>query len=325
MRKAIGSLLLALSSVGLVLFLAEAGLRFLDRFPPPLQPIVTLRPDLYQADDQIGYRLWPNMQISYRYPSDRPYLIPIVSNSSGFRNNREFDEPNDRLRILVVGDSFVFGQGVRAEERLTEVMESNRPVWRVDNMGMTGFGLDLVLRSLERHAPAARPDVVVLCVYTDQFRRLLPYYAGIGFEYHKFELEHGSLVSVPHRYPGRMERTHLVQAWLRVYWQSRRNRYDLNEAILDRFLENSERHGFKLVTVFLPGKGDTSEDQERRSFLRDWAERNDVSHLDLTEPIHSAGVANVYLEGDWHWNAEGHRVAAEQIANFLSSELPSKR
>lgn len=210
---------------------------------------------------------------------------------------------------------------MRAEERLTEVVAAMEPGWRVDNMGMTGYGLDLMVRALERFVEEARPDVVVLCVYTDDFRRLLPHYSGIGFEYPKFELEEGMLLSVPHEYPGLLERTRLAQVWLTGYWSKRRNRYQLNGALLDRFLANSVEHGFVPVTVFIPGSGDTQEDKERRGFLRAWAEGHGVPYLDLTDPIHSAGVSNMYIERNWHWNPTGHRIAGERIHALLATEV----
>jgi len=37
----------------------------------------------------------------------------------------------------------VLGDGVAAEHRLTEVIEQLEPGWRVDNLGMSGYGVDL--------------------------------------------------------------------------------------------------------------------------------------------------------------------------------------
>ena len=74
--------------------------------------------------------------------------------------------------------------------------------WRVDNMGMTGWGLDLMIRAIEHHGRKADPDVVVLAVYTDDFRRLVPYYAGVGYAYPKFEFSESELTSVPFPIPG---------------------------------------------------------------------------------------------------------------------------
>jgi hypothetical protein len=115
---------------------------------PPNNPLTTAQPELYQSDPNVGYRLRSNLNTSYHYPAASKELIPVVSNSDGFRNSREFDERDGRPRILVTGDSFVFGQGVRAEDRLTEQLESMEPRRRVDNMGMTGWGIDLMIRAI---------------------------------------------------------------------------------------------------------------------------------------------------------------------------------
>lgn len=323
MKKIIGLLLLSASSTLLSLAAAELTLDALGLYEPPNRPVQTRRPDLYQADPVLGYRLKPLLDTTYRYPAGSDPL-PLSANSSGFRDSREFtfDKGDKRLRVLFVGDSFILGDGVRPEDRLTEVVQRLEPGWLVYNTGMTGWGLDLMIRALEHHVQDIRPDVVVLCVYTDIFRRLLPNYAGVGFEYPKFELRNGTLVSVPYRYPGLFERMHLVQAWIKVtgFLTGARNRYELNEALLDRFLDDARRHNFEPVAVFLPGRSDTFEDRARRGFLRQWSGRRGVAYLDLTGPIHSAGVSNAYIKNDWHWNPEGHRIAGERIRALLADE-----
>jgi hypothetical protein len=98
----------------------------------------------------------------------------------------------------------------------------------------------------------------------------------------------------------------------------------LNEALLDRYLENAGVLGFAPVVVFFPGRGDTTEDVERRTFLARWAEALDVPFSDLTLPIHGAGVEHTYIQDNWHWNPAGHRIAAVELHNLLRS-LPQQR
>jgi hypothetical protein len=222
---------------------------------------------------------------------------------------------------MVVGDSFVFGQGVQQEDRLTEQLERLEPHWRVDNMGMTGWGLDLMVRAIEQYGRKAKPDALVLTVYTDDFRRLLPYYAGAGYGYSKFELRDSELVTIPFPYPRFWERLRVVQLLYQVSWRLDRNRFDLNKALLDRYLKDCSAIGAKPVVAFFPGTGDKKEDKERRGFLRDWAMKNSVPYVDLTNPILDAGVKNVYITDNWHWNPAGHRIAAEQLRNVLR-QLP---
>lgn len=307
------------ASVAFSLVLCEIILRVFNAYPPPPHPLVPSRPDLYQADDRVGYRLWPSMTTCLRYPADSPEILPIVSNTDGFRNLREYGESDTRRRILVIGDSFVFGLGVRERERVTEVIESIEPSWRVDNLGMTGWGIDLMIRALEHLGRKARPDIVVLAVYTDDFRRLLPDFAGVGYEIPKYALRGGQLVSVPYPSARGWRRLRLVRFAHQFYWNqiADRNRYDLNEALLDRFVDIARDIGSQPVVVFLPGMADTDEDKARRRFLRDWGNGRRVPYLDLTDAIHGRGGEKLFIDRNWHWNAAGHRVAAEEIYGFL--------
>jgi hypothetical protein len=42
-----------------------------------------------------------------------------------------------------------------------------------------------------------------------------------------------------------------------------------------------------------------------------------VPYADLTEAIHGAGVNNVYIKDNWHWNPLGHRIAATELHKVL--------
>jgi hypothetical protein len=84
-------LLLAVLSLGLSLFALEVALRVLHWYSPPSDPPIPSRPDLYQPDERIGYRLWRSTVTSYRYPPTGPRVLSLNSNSDGFRGAREFD------------------------------------------------------------------------------------------------------------------------------------------------------------------------------------------------------------------------------------------
>src|ERR1700730_8325922 len=129
--------LLILGAVGCTVLICEVALRISGRFKPAPYPFVCDRPELFQEFEPYGYRLWPSRTTKYTYPKENPRTLTVISNSAGFRSSREFNEPDKRMRVLVVGDSFVFGDGVEESERFTNVLESMQPDWRVDNLGMT--------------------------------------------------------------------------------------------------------------------------------------------------------------------------------------------
>ncbi len=91
--------------------------------------------------------------------------------------------------------------------------------------------------------------------------------------------------------------------------------------LLDRFLAAAEKYQFKPAIAFLPGKGWNDEDNARFQFLEGWAGNNNVPFLDLSKPIFAAGVDKTYIEGNWHWNASGHKVAAEELQQFIGEEF----
>lgn len=308
-------------SLAVGLGVGEAVLRALDLYRPPAEPIRAEQPEIYQSNPDVGYTLWPSRTTSHRYPPTSSELITLTSNSDGFRNPREFDEQDGRSRILVVGDSFVFGLGVRAEDRLTEQLETLEPAWRVDNMGMTGWGLDLMIRALERLGRKADPDVVVLFVYTDDFRRVHPYYAGLGYPFPKFDLIGTKLTSHPYVYPKWWERPRIVQAAYQTRWQQDRDRFQLNAALLERYETLAHNIGFAPVIVFVPGTMETDGDQTRREFVTNWTVTHRIPFLDLTPAIYRAGVANAFIKDNWHWSPLGHRIAAKELRTLLRRQL----
>lgn len=301
--------------------MCEIALRALGKFEPPPPTPIARRTDLYSADAELGYTLRPSTRTSYTYPVGSSHVLSLVSNANGFRSPRELDEPDSRPRIWVLGDSMVLGDGVAANDRLTEVLERLEPGWRVDNLGMTGWGVDLMVRAVERASRRVRPDVVVLAVYTDDFRRLQPFYAGMGYASPKFELAGGQLRSVTFPTLPAWRRPRVIQAVEQSYWRVARNRFGLHAALLERLRLSIGQKSSSLAVVFLPGRLDTNEDRARRTWLRQWCDGTRTPFLDLTEPIHGAGVDNVYIANNPHWNEQGHRLAGEAVHRFLREKV----
>ncbi len=134
-------------------------------------------------------------------------------------------------------------------------------------------------------------------------------------------------MTVPYPVSTGWRRLRLVRFVEQLYWNkiADRNRYDLSRALLDHFVDLAQALGSRPVVVFLPGQSDNQEDQARRHFLRAWGAARDVPYLDLTEAMRNAGVETVFIEGNWHWNAAGHRVAGEALHDFLRDEVRLER
>lgn len=319
-------LLIAIVSVAVSLAASELALQLADKYRPLAYPPEHRMPEetfrLFERHDPYGYRLRPSTRAAYSYPPEAPRRLSVVSNRHGFRSRREFDEPDDRTRIVVLGDSFVFGEGVEERERFTDVLEAHAAsAWRVDGLGMTGWGPDLMLRALEQVGLDLEPDVVVLCFYTHDFRRVHRFYAGIGFPIPRFELVDGELATVPYPRLSAWQRLRLYQL-ANPYWRIDVDAiWELHRALLDRLRALAASHRFRFAIVFLPGEHDPARDQERRRWLGRYAAEHDLPFLDLTQAIQGPERDEVFLPRNPHYNPGGHRIVAEQLGGFLRAAV----
>jgi hypothetical protein len=253
----------------------------------------------------------------YPFPDGRRLIVN--ANRDGFRGMRELGEADPRPRIVVLGDSMVWGTGVEETERLTERLEGLRPDWRVDNLGMVGFGPDLMLRALEAVALATRPAVVVLVMFSHDVYRVVPEAVGVGFPLPRYELRDGQLVDVPYPVRPPWMRLYVVQGLRYAWFRYTRAVFPLNDAILARFVALARQHRVVPVVAFVAGPRERFDDDMRRRWLARWTSASDVSFLDLTEPLAMRGLDRVYIPNDSHWTPEGHAVVAETLARFLAA------
>ena len=316
---------IVLTSTVLALASAEVALRL----SPPLwvvpYPPQSIRPGLFEWFDRWGYRLHPSHTIHDRYPwgSDNHYTI--TANADGFRDRRELRAEDPRPRVLVLGDSMVFGPAVEEGERVTELLEAAEPGWRVDNLGMVGFGPDLMLRVLEDVGPATHPAVVVLVLFSHDVYRVAPEATGAGFPLPRYVLRDGALATVP--YPDRSWwiRIYLVQGLRYVLFRYTATTYALNEAIFARVQALARDDGFEAAIVFVPGPRRRFDDERRRRWLAAWAATAGMPFLDLSDALDAAGGERLYLPNDAHWNRDGHAVAATALRPFVAERLAAWR
>lgn len=323
------NLILFLVTSLVALSAAEGVLRLADKFAPPPYPPRPRMPEMYTGHPEYGYALRPSTTAQYEYPPAQPRTLTVHSNSDGFRDTKELSESDPRFRIMITGDSYVFGEGVEEAERFSDVLEQLEPAWRVDNVGMTGWGPDLMLMALESVVEPASPDVVIFTLFFDDFRRVRKRYAGMGFPTPRFELRDDRLVRVPYPRPRPWERLHLYHGALtalsgptRPYSAPTPTEWLVNERILDRFLELSRRQDFIPVLVYLAGPWTGGWQQQRSAWVLDYAETHGVLAIDLTEPIQSADPDQVYLPENRHYSPGGHRLVAVELHRFLAQNLP---
>ncbi|MDA2932708.1 GDSL-type esterase/lipase family protein [Acidobacteria bacterium AH-259-D05] len=114
-------------------------------------------------EEPIGYRSRPNLRGEY-------YGVPVVINSLGLRDREISLLPDeDQYRVLVLGDSLIFGIGVKYENSIPYLLEQllnmNRKTkleFQTINMGVISYNTEQELVQLKTLGMKLHPNLVIL-------------------------------------------------------------------------------------------------------------------------------------------------------------------
>lgn len=279
---------------------------------------------------------------------DAPWHDVNVSyDRNGFRNDTDLEEAD----VVVIGDSFVEGAIVPAERTLSKRLAVLLRGISA-NLGQAAYGPQQELVVLQRFAKPLKPRLVLWCVFGgndlldvtlyEQAReaatpvhllgpvsqRSLTRNALLGLSRltmtdagpkRKARAQRGTLLG-EHVWFGRN-----TEPWSDHEWQV------LTEALRDAHAQSAPMGRFVVVYVprkftvygdLVTDKGATLQTWTRTSLpaaLGTWCQETHIRFCDLTPALRRATLEGVqtYYPDDTHWNADGHRVAAETIAEFV--------
>ena len=342
-KKAFGISLVALVVCATFLLVSEASLRWLT----PHGRFIDNRTDLFWLqlhsrrrlpaaeaidtvlDASLGWRMKP------LYKADG-----VNHNSVGFRGKREYGPVATRPRIIMIGDSYTYGLGVRDEETSSTQLEQLLDA-EVVNAGVNGYGTDQSLLMWELEGKKVAPQVVVLGYYVDDFHR-----NGLAVrEWYKpqfvydpvqqtFELRSPS--ESVNAVAGRGGQVEALQHWLlpqAIDWLWRRLQLKLglvdeadlslkartSEFILERLKTSVAQSGARLVIAVYGNQYWDAPDHVwiERSVLKS-CESIDILCVNVAAAMRDVELANLY-GSNGHLSAAGHRFAAEQLAHAIGS------
>jgi len=325
----------------LSLMLGEGLLAF---FLPP--PIAWRTPqERYDNHPTRLHVLRPNQKA---FTHDKPLRI----NALGLRGDEvEISKPPGRFRIVVMGDSITFGNGVRDDETYSvqlgrKLHEAGFRGAEVINAGIPGYDTWQEALLLEEVVLSLSPDLILLAFYeNDVSQRPKTVRPLIG---ERGESPRTGLAArLGDRWIFLLKRSRLlVLAWeayqrARVRWLPspaarvriallNGDHYPPTEAAWGE-VETSLRHmaallkreGVPLATVVFPmpeqvwNTGASTAAYQGR--LQEITRQIRVPTLDLLPAFRKAAAEgrHLYIYWDWHPAPEGHRAAAEAIDNFI--------
>jgi len=336
----LGNLLIFLGSIA-GLFIA--GEILLSIFVPT--PIIWLHPQAsFIHHPKLIHKLKPNQQAF-------THSFPVVTNSYGLRNEEfAIKASADTFRILCLGDSLTFGNGVRIEDTYPKQLESmlnsdGKRKYEVINGGVPAYDTWAEVTYFREYGWRFHPALVVIGFYANDIVPKpvkIPHIVNESGAIKRPGLK--GLISNKVAYALKKSRVLLI---LRVTFQQLKNRLNPSPAFrhklallngtVDPFVERgwreveasleeisnlAKRDGFRVLLVLFPMPDQFLKSYPSASYgerLKNIAQRYDIHFTDLM-PVFAAafnGFESLFIKWDGHPNARAYAIAAREIRKYL--------
>lgn len=292
----------------------------------------------HRPDRELIYTLVPDFSAPLE---EADPAVRVTTNSLGLRGREVRTDVRGNKRILVLGDSMVFGWGAGDEDTFPAQLETalNTPQahYEVINAGVQGYGTDQSYRSFMRRLNHLKPDLVIFCLFENDG------IDNIRMPLYTIENDHLSPLDVSNHpvyitgqlqkyIPASLKRTNTYGVFSTAL--ARRIPYELlpdrDMQVLDTWAKRkmllqarelntvARRDGFQLLVVGLPYKIGKYNDAHLYSFMEQ-AERYGVDFLDLSVlPVWQEQEATLFMQGrDPHTSLAGYRLIAELLSKHI--------
>lgn len=305
-------------------------------------------PPILMSDKLLGRKLIPNVSEN-ACTSD--FQVVYTTNSYGLRE-KEIEDTN-KFKILFLGDSQTFGEGVPYGKRFSDIIEQEISGVYTINAGVPSYGIHQMYFWLREYGIRLKPDIIICSIIFMNLQRAI--YKKIGHEPHliikrreapKENKEDSKLnyfatpilikldkFLIQRSYFYAVAKVKIKILQMRKYLKER-DRNVWEEIRLER-----EAKGYKVTTdehrkimeeeseeIFRSFKDMLKETSSRflvmyidirpmPRWLKYFLRDENIEFLDLSAVLRKAG--NIKFEIDPHYNSTGHRI----IANFLKGYL----
>jgi lysophospholipase L1-like esterase len=347
---------------------------------------------LHQYDPNAGWKCYPNLDARYLLPGS--FNVRVRCNRQGLRDSdKSYIKAAGIRRIIVLGDSFMWGYGVENNEMFSTVLQDLIPGTETVNFGVNGYSTVQQFVRLESEGLRYEPDVTVLVfvwndlednfddkkggrpvavIDKDNTLRIAnrpvrrhwksPVQQWFRYHSHLFRFGEYNLELIKHAFKDRRRaaggtsgvafaadgsrpRTPMAFSVADVYAQPNAEidlAWKAVYLLLSGIKQMATADGGRLVVVYAA----TREAVDRRIFERailrvgknpqssafDWDRPSDrleelcaaldIVYVNLT-PVFRAHVkpGSLFLRKNPHWSADGHRLAAQTVAQRIKDIL----
>jgi hypothetical protein len=194
----------ALISLAGSVALLEGGLRVVHTVGRPLQ---ASRHYFFSHDPLLGWRHRPGSVATFKNQR-------VAINSAGLRDDEIASTGGARaFRLLFLGDSQVFGDGVSHEDTFAELLQKELPHVESINGAVIGYGTDQQLLYFEREGVALRPKLTIVGLNAYDLRDNISKRVRSGYQKPVFDIRQNelALTNVPIEAGSIVDR---AQSWL---------------------------------------------------------------------------------------------------------------
>jgi len=342
-RKLGARLLLVFGGLILALGIGELLVRvFWDDLRPLRDVQIDYTMDFPAPITGLPFGFIPGSEFAGKYDGD-PYgtlpedlTIHYRINESGFRDRPLSErDPRGTHRIMVVGDSFAFGEGVAVADRSTEVMDAGLDE-RIDggvdtfNCAVSGYASSDHSALVRFMLPRLEPDLVLLAYcLNDPIHLTDDDYPTTDLIMLRGQGEVGEAGSYLWRFLrqrlGARRMTGKTLDWYRSLYEGPkspwvRSRIHLAE-MRDAAKKGGARFAVAIQPIFSKVGGDYPLAGAHREVVR-WCENNRIPVLDLQPAFKGLSSKELIVHPrDHHPNAKAHRIMGQELAGFVTEVM----
>ena len=260
------------------------------------------------------------------------YRTRIKINSKGLRGpEKEYGKPQDKKRILFLGDSFTFGTGVEQDESFVwRIQKLADPKLDIINGGAPGSSTNEEFRFLSSEGFRYAPDGVVLVFFQndiqDNYGDALEA-SGAAKRRNPATLFYKALAKasgiLEERLYGRSAVYAAVSYWKRNFlesYQVSKKEFAVTHRQLEKIRGFCAANGYPLALVYLPRREELKKTGNGlgSEWLADYCGKNNLPLLNLWEKFRARKDTKLlYFQFDTHLTPYGHEVTAQLILDFF--------
>ena len=260
-------------------------------------------------------------------------------NPQGFREERDFDRIDkqaDKTRIMILGDSFIYGTS--AWPSITTLLEMKlQNQYEAFNLAVPGWGIDQMYLAYLKYRDKLRPDLVILAFIDEDVARVLEAFRRYeGLSKPSFEVQNGDLIVRTSANPLEVSVNRLlgksvfISHIMHEFYLLAVAR-PLVETILSKMVGDMQRRNERIIALRIPTPRNLYGGKEQNFLvrvvrnvmwrLRSFKAISQTLHLQYLEPLEAMTsspdwVQNLYLN-DGHFSEAG----SKQMAEYLYKEI----